>query len=599
MTRAEAKTGLLEDFERLYVSGSSDDTIKECETVLSRAPVQIALAEGASKSDAGRALLEMVGELGVERQERYVRCGAAITGVRPRSTGRGVRNEPGPKERKEAAGKEDYDGAAAGNRTRGIGPKAAGDKRKPVYYPAYAEAVLKFEEEAARNKELLAEFLRRCGVSEDALTRLIEPEPAGVTGGRIVSVDMLGDDAAGSTAADTDIDSDAGPRDPTHDGIGRGYRKGRWQPRRYALIAAANRCGRVLKLMLTKGELEVYIALLTLWVPPLLMPASTWRPIQLSRDLLLASPATPAVIIALLLALRFLILRRLPGLWVRTLVPFAIVVVSFVMSIVYLIRYDVETRYATSIKESALDGSNVLALDFTGSGACPSESAGLTDRDAPRPTFTACRLDGGALHAVLTTRGAGAAGLGIFPTSSHHFLTKTDYPSRPLSYYIETRFRAVDRAQLSACGLWVEGRHFSGIRPLREGRVMFVHIRPGSTPSDSFVGEVLATTPFYSNYFLNLVSNSQLARGAVGLPFVGNPSLPGWEYGTWTKLAVVLTGDRLTMLVNDRVALTYTVLGLDNVDRVSVAIEAGGEQAAGTAACDFDYLHVRSLREPA
>jgi hypothetical protein len=82
------------------------------------------------------------------------------------------------------------------------------------------------------------------------------------------------------------------------------------------------------------------------------------------------------------------------------------------------------------------------------------------------------------------------------------------------------------------------------------------------------------------------------------LPFINRASLPGWQYGSWTKLAIVFKGDVMTLLVDDRVALSYetpTNLMADPSYVASLAVTAGDGYTGGSNECDFDNLRVGRL----
>jgi hypothetical protein len=160
MTRAAIESGLARDFQRLYKMGSSDAAVDGCVTLGALGPVEQAIARGATLARACRTLLDMTVERATEEDQRYIRAGAAITGIKPRSTIGGVKNAAGRDIRKTNAGTEDGE----------IGPRAAYDKRERHYYPAYATAVLNFVDEMLRNEEQLTIYLSRCGIAEAAAT---------------------------------------------------------------------------------------------------------------------------------------------------------------------------------------------------------------------------------------------------------------------------------------------------------------------------------------------------------------------------------------------------------------------------------------------
>jgi molybdopterin/thiamine biosynthesis adenylyltransferase len=189
MSEEEDKAGLIKDFARLRQNGSSDATLAGCTTLLSLTPVNLAKQSGILASAAARTLLRTVAERATEKHERHVRAAAAMTGIKPPNTGRGVRGEPGPLSRDQKAGEEDG----------GIGPRAASNRRD-VYYEAYAAAVLALVRAAKRDKEIMADYLDRCDINDADIARLLAGEVPVLTS-RALPMKLNGD------AVKTDLDS--------------------------------------------------------------------------------------------------------------------------------------------------------------------------------------------------------------------------------------------------------------------------------------------------------------------------------------------------------------------------------------------------------
>jgi len=148
-----AATALMADFQQLYADGSSDDTLAACSTLMALAPVQQAIATGIEPARAVLALLKMVAD--EPDASVQVRAGAAVTGIDPRHVGRGVRNDPGPIERRDNARKIDPSAQKVEDDTL---RKTYSD----WYFPPLARAVLGFLTELDMSDELMAEYLTRC-----------------------------------------------------------------------------------------------------------------------------------------------------------------------------------------------------------------------------------------------------------------------------------------------------------------------------------------------------------------------------------------------------------------------------------------------------
>jgi hypothetical protein len=160
------KAALLEDFARLYSHGSSDPVMAQCAAVLSLRPVVLAQENGVRATAAARTLLSAAAKAATF-DDKPVRAGAALTGIDPPDTGQGVRDDPGPSTRQNAAGD-----VYGGRSTKTMRTKAS------TFLEAYAIAVLDFVRRASQNNALMAGFLRDCGLSDDAVDRLLGPRPA-------------------------------------------------------------------------------------------------------------------------------------------------------------------------------------------------------------------------------------------------------------------------------------------------------------------------------------------------------------------------------------------------------------------------------------
>lgn len=130
-----------------------------CPTLLSLEPVKIADREGALLTTAIRVLLETVAS---DDQERDVRAGAALAGIAPPHTGKGVRLEPG-------AGERDSN---AGSILGRVGKTAYTHRLK--YFRAYARAVMTYAQHAGRYPDVLAAYLKAVGLDEPTISRVIK-----------------------------------------------------------------------------------------------------------------------------------------------------------------------------------------------------------------------------------------------------------------------------------------------------------------------------------------------------------------------------------------------------------------------------------------
>jgi hypothetical protein len=167
MSQAQDQAGLIEDLARLARKGSGDHVLEACTTLMSLRPVSLAVQGGALASLAGRTLLELVAR--DVKSSLHVRAAAALTGVDPPDTGRGVRSDSGPGPRQEEAG-------------RILGGLSARTMRQAQHaqrcYREYANAILGFVRAASHDHQLLDSYLAQCGVNDDVGATTNPPEVA-------------------------------------------------------------------------------------------------------------------------------------------------------------------------------------------------------------------------------------------------------------------------------------------------------------------------------------------------------------------------------------------------------------------------------------
>ena len=82
---------------------------------------------------------------------------------------------------------------------------------------------------------------------------------------------------------------------------------------------------------------------------------------------------------------------------------------------------------------------------------------------------------------------------------------------------------------------------------------------------------------------------------AISAAVFRKPSIPGWEYGDWTKLGDYMESDTFVFFVSDRISLVSKYKGLSTVYPAGVAVMAGSRGTGGTSSCSFDYLRIRQL----
>lgn len=292
----------------------------------------------------------------------------------------------------------------------------------------------------------------------------------------------------------------------------------------------------------------------------LMLPVSHWPPVKFYQEL--ASGPRALIIIALWALGTLFLTRRLPRrfpifparrLSSRWCFVALVVLTSILASFTQQPRRDNHdtTAFAEFVSDMTKAGNRVLNYNFDEEGPCPSEGSSTNYQQI---AFTSCKLDGGALHAVLTT---GTRALGAFPAEVNQFWTEMP-PGQSHDYYIETSFRSVDEAQLSSCGLWIEGE--------------FIHPRRLPPPHRGFI-PVASTTESQAKDHGD-IKNEQFARTADRSSFA-------WEEGKWTRLTVAILDNRIIVFVNDRKRLIFSHPALDPVKRLGVAIQAGTDYAGG------------------
>jgi hypothetical protein len=170
VSQAADRAGLIADFARLASRGSGDDVLDTCATLMSLPPVARAVDKDVLGSVAARTLLDLVARRA--SNSRNVRAAAALTGIDPSDTSRGVRGDGS--ERQESASVILY----VSERTV--------RKHRHRYFEEYAAAVLAFLGDVAQDDQLLEAYLLRCGVSiqpsaddeqTDRLAGILTPVP--------------------------------------------------------------------------------------------------------------------------------------------------------------------------------------------------------------------------------------------------------------------------------------------------------------------------------------------------------------------------------------------------------------------------------------
>jgi hypothetical protein len=99
VSQAADRADLIADFARLARDGSGDAVLETCATLMSLPTVERAVGQDLLGPVTARTLLELVAR-GVGNS-RNVRVAAALTGIDPPDTSRGVGGEPGPSQRQQ------------------------------------------------------------------------------------------------------------------------------------------------------------------------------------------------------------------------------------------------------------------------------------------------------------------------------------------------------------------------------------------------------------------------------------------------------------------------------------------------------------------
>lgn len=190
MSQAEDQVGLIQDLAQLARRGSGDKVLAACATLTRLKPVALAVTGGALGSVAARVLLRKVATEAGDGQV-FVRAAAALTGIDPPDTGRGVRGDEGPLPRQRTAGE-----ILEGRRARTM--RQAHQRQR--CYEEYASAVLDFVRVASRDRHLMEAFLIECGLDEDDAGRLARPQvPVSATAAPRQRSDTVPPIAAGDT----------------------------------------------------------------------------------------------------------------------------------------------------------------------------------------------------------------------------------------------------------------------------------------------------------------------------------------------------------------------------------------------------------------
>lgn len=148
-------------------------------------------------------------------------------------------------------------------------------------------------------------------------------------------------------------------------------------------------------------------------------------------------------------------------------------------------------------------------------------------------------------------------------------------------YYVETRFQAPTGNSLSACG----------VRLATDRAYYFVH---AATEFDGtaakYMPEMLQI--IYGDGGAHLTPVAPVSRLAA-LPFVGqSPQWPGASFASWTKIAVLKKDQKLSIFVNDRLAIEFRVD--HGMATPSAAVLVGSKSRNEVASCVFDYFTVRA-----
>lgn len=319
-------------------------------------------------------------------------------------------------------------------------------------------------------------------------------------------------------------------------------------------------------------------------------PATLWEPLK-SADAVMPWLVGSCAVGWLLI--RILTDQRL---WWRlgSILLIIIVLATALVVIGHFWRYRTETAYARNVAAAARSGDIIFTDEFDRDGSCPAGQASDASRVLP---LSSCNLSGGNLRAMMDY--SPFIRMGIYRNGEGFFHTFSfDQKPKPLTYYIETRFRVVDETSLSACGISIDA--VDGYGPPSRDRSLFFHLHKSSeVRGTGYAGEVLATFVSLAHYDEVYKPNVVFPRPYISqqdsLPFIGKASVPGWSNGTWTKLGVVLIGDEFVFLVDDRVVVVSKYPGLKMVNRATLSILTGGPAGGSAATCNFDHLHVRRL----
>lgn len=334
------------------------------------------------------------------------------------------------------------------------------------------------------------------------------------------------------------------------------------------------------RLQVTEPTVMLFLLMLgpVLVVP--FLPATTWHLLNLTDTILLYSMPVLGGI--------WFLATGIPR-WrlVGASVPGVILAALLVLVTAHVVRYVTDTDYAEILVRAAHSGDAIYVDEFNRDGSCPAEqqSGGVAFLH-----LTDCVLARGAVRAQLTS--PYATRLGVYPTGDTAFSTVSTAPTdMSPSYYLETRLRPASGTPVSACGISLEAYALVPGAGYRDRSILF-HLRPAPRHGfDSYASEIIATNLLLTN----IVHPTVLVSDNVVLPFVERASILGLTYNTWTKMAVVVKGDHLTFLVDNRTVASVNYPNLDLVKRASVAVVAGGSDSGGTATCVFDYLRIRRL----
>lgn len=195
MSQAEIRAGLIADLARLARDGSGSPVLEACTTLLSLRPVSLAVEAGALAAVAARNLLDTVAQRAVTTQT-YLRAAAALTGVDPPDTNRGVKGEP-RLQRLEQAGN-----------ILGVGARVMrGEQKQQRCYQEYAEAVLGFVRAAGQDQTVMESYLLQCGITDDVAALLV---------GRVAAPALTAGEPRSDKSQQPELASDSEPARSAH-----------------------------------------------------------------------------------------------------------------------------------------------------------------------------------------------------------------------------------------------------------------------------------------------------------------------------------------------------------------------------------------------